>query len=466
MSKTLNSRKFKGFSPWQKAKSLLYVESGSRMRYHDVDTKENRKGLTAIYRQEIIQDVSLFTSQSSAAFYDKLFATLEFSLPHAATGCKGFPKEAMLCALLVMKCEGFHYITDLADFLENNRIIAYYCGFNITKPLPSYWTYNRFLRQMENSTLKSIMAELVRQLYDKGIVDASFIGMDSTPVKANTKQNNPKSFARNKFSKENQPRCDSDCALGVHSASNQCSESRREFYWGYKNHVLVDCISGLPLYELTTTANLADATVAVDILAAANQTIPLQECVFLADKGYDAKTIYNTVRDVYAGEAFIPLNPRNSKVLKKLPCGNPICAAGLAMHKDGKTTDHGRTRQKFCCPLRQSKSCACPCNHENWNNGCKNRGCTKYQTLPTDYRLSIDRSCLRFKRTYALRTECERYNARFKSTGQERLWVHNAKSAANLNSLAHIAALLIAVAAVAQNAIHSYRSRKALRRTA
>ena len=36
--------------------------------------------------QEIIQDVTLFTSQSAAAFYDKLFSSLDFTLPRAATG--------------------------------------------------------------------------------------------------------------------------------------------------------------------------------------------------------------------------------------------------------------------------------------------------------------------------------------------------------------------------------------------
>ena len=88
------------------------------------------------------------------------------------------------------------------------------------------------------------MANLVRKLYELGVVDASFVGLDSTPVMANTKQNNPKSFAKNKFSKENHPKSDPDCALGVHSTSNQHNERRYEFYWGYKSHVLVDCISG------------------------------------------------------------------------------------------------------------------------------------------------------------------------------------------------------------------------------
>ena len=220
--------------------------------------------------------MTLFTSQSAAMFYDKLFSSLDFTLPRAATGRRGFPKKAMVCAFIVMKRKGFAQITDLMDYLDNNRIIAHYCGFNIMEPLPSYWTYDRCLRQLNNGALKSIMANLVRKLYELGVVDASFVGLDSTPVMANTKQNNPKSFAKSKFSKENHPKSDPDCALGVHSASNQHNERRYEFYWGYKSHVLVDCISGLPLYELTTQANIMDSTVAVDILAAANQILPLQ----------------------------------------------------------------------------------------------------------------------------------------------------------------------------------------------
>lgn len=272
-----------------------------------------------------MQDVSLFTGQGVSSFYKKLFDHLYFELPRKRTGRSGFPKEALLCAFLVMKCEGFSQITDLAYYLENNRLIAHYCGFNIMQPLPSYWTYDRFLRQMNNGELKAVMAAQVRRLYKLCIVDASFIGLDSTPVAANTKQNNPKSFVKNKFSKENQPKGDTDCALGVHTASNQHSEKQYEFYWGYKSHVLVDCISGLLLYELTTPANVSDSAVTKQILAAASGALPIRECTFLADKAYDVHGIYFLVKDVYEDEAVIPLNKRNTKNPKKLPAGNPIC---------------------------------------------------------------------------------------------------------------------------------------------
>ena len=57
--------------------------------------------------------------------------------------------------------------------------------------------------------------------------------------------------------------------------------------------MLVDCISGLPLYELTTPVNTADSAVMQEMLAVANVVLPLQECTFLGDKGYDVKAVYN-----------------------------------------------------------------------------------------------------------------------------------------------------------------------------
>lgn len=423
--------------------------------------------MAVIYRQELINDISLFTSAPKAAFYDKLFLNLDLSdFPGSIsrTGRPGYPKCSLLCAFIVMKCECFSCITDLIDYLNNNLLIAHYCGFDIMKPLPSYWTFDRFIRELDHEYLTALMKKLVLKCAELGIIDSSFIALDSTPVFANTKQNNPKSFSKNKFKKENQPKSDKDCKLGVHTASNQHNEKNYEFFWGYKNHVLVDCITGLPIYEITTTAEVADSTVTLDILEKTNTFVPLNECTFIADKAYDVKEIYNAVRNTYHGDCVIPLNKRNTKDPKKLSSGHPICEAGLAMHKDGKFSDNGRTRQKYCCPFKRSKNGSCPCNHKNWNNGKKTRGCTKYVTIPDDYRLSIDRECISFKKIYALRTEAERYNARFKATKQERLWVHSLNAAKNLNTVAHIALLAVAYAAVVTKSKTSYRSLKQAKR--
>jgi len=122
---------------------------------------------------------------------------------------------------------------------------------------------------------------------------------------------------------------------------------------------------------------------------------------FLADKGYDTKAIYNQIAHLHNGECFIPLNKRGTKTVKTLPKGTSICESGLAMHQDGKFPDAGCTRQKFGCPFKRSRIGHCPCNHKNFLNGKKNRGCTKYQTIPDDLRLSIDRTSKTFTQNYS-----------------------------------------------------------------
>jgi hypothetical protein len=85
-----------------------------------------------INRQEILKDISLFTSQPKAKFYDDLFTILDLRcIPehNANTGRKGATNHAFICAFIVMKCADFSQISDLNGYLSNNLLIAYYCGF-------------------------------------------------------------------------------------------------------------------------------------------------------------------------------------------------------------------------------------------------------------------------------------------------------------------------------------------------
>ena len=78
----------------------------------------------------------------------------------------------------------------------------------------------------------------------------------------------------------------------------------------------------------------------------------------------------------------------------------------------------------------------------------------------------MDRKSQLFKQNYSLRAECERYNARFKKAGQERMWVKKINSIRNLNTLTHISLLVLAIAAVNSNNKQNYRKLKTLKRIA
>ena len=117
-----------------------------------------------IYRQELLKDISLFTSQPKAKFYDELFINLDLScIParNTKTGRANYSNHAMICAFIVMKCEGFSQISDLHDYLSNNLLIAHYCGFDITRDLPSYSKFTRFIRELDNNLLQSVMQSQV-----------------------------------------------------------------------------------------------------------------------------------------------------------------------------------------------------------------------------------------------------------------------------------------------------------------
>lgn len=157
-----------------------------------------------IYRQEILKDVSLFTSQPKAKFYDELFINLDLScIPtqNSKFGRASYSNHSMICAFIVMKCEGFSHISDLHDYLSNNLIIAHYCGFDISRELPSYAKFTRFIREFDNDMFQTIMQSLMLKAADLSLIDLSFIALDATPVKANVSNNNPKSFKKINFLK-------------------------------------------------------------------------------------------------------------------------------------------------------------------------------------------------------------------------------------------------------------------------
>ena len=364
-------------------------------------------------------------------------------------GPKGYSRHALFRSFIVMKLQSINQITDLKYFLDTHHSIAKLCGFDISKSLPSYSVYQRYIKNLENDLLKKIMNTHISKLIKLGIINTDLISIDSTPIFANTKYNNPKCFSKSKFKKSKQPKSDIDCRLGVHSANNEDTGKNYRFYWGYKNIVVCDPSSGLPIYEQTVTADNADSVKTIYILTEINRKFNLTGTKFIADKAFDTKAIHNFVRFDLKGFAYIARNNRNSKKISTIPNGNILCEAGLAMHKDGKQYFEDRIKYKFCCPFKTSSyEDSCPCNHKKYFNGKKNRGCTRYKTIGTDYRSSIDTKSSEFKKVYSLRTESERLNSRIKSLSIEHPIVRNINSISNLNTISNLCMLVSALLAV------------------
>ena len=420
-------------------------------------------------RQELLNIIDLLTAQPIINFYENLFDNIDLSdIPEfiqSKLGPKGYSRHALIRAFIVMQCEHYREITSLVDFLHSNLKIAQLCGFDIMTQLPSYSVFERFIKDFDNNILKNLMKNQVQKLIGMDVITGEVLSVDSTPIKANTKFNNEKCFSKKKFCKNNPPKSDHDCKLGVHTANNEDTDKNYTFYWGYKNLIMCDTKSGLPIYEVTLTGDKADVSNLNDFLDKINTWFPLENTKIVADKGFDSRNNYNHIKDAFHAQAFIAKNKRNSKTNNNIPAGNPICEAGLAMHKDGKQYLKGYIKQKFCCPFRTSKDDSkCPCNNPKYNNGHKNRGCIKYISTGTDYRASVDETSDYFKLYYSKRTESERYNSRFKNLNLENASVRNIKSVSNLNTLGYICLLTVAIAAIAVENQDKIRSLNGLKR--
>jgi len=417
----------------------------------------------------------LYTNNATVRFYEKLFSVLDLSgveeFPRRSdkpTKYEGRPPESrhnILRAFIVMKTQRFAQVTQLLDYLENNIVLALLCGFESGR-IPGKDVFYDFLRDTPQSAFDSVMISNTLQMADLGLVDFKNLLVDSMPIFANTKLNNPKSFSKNRFAKDNCPAADSNCRLGVHSASNDSNNKDYEFFWGYKEHVLLDALHGLPIFKLTRTANCADVTIGEELAKKATELLGLKGKVknLIGDKAFDSNPFYIAIKKSLGANVIAPLRANSKTAI--FDGALPVCEAGCVMHRDGHIYREERVRFKFSCPFKSSKKKSCPIDHPNYHKLAKNKGCIKWMCVKAaNLRNCADRNSPAFKALYALRSGIERYNSRFKYMDNERAYVRNLHSVSAISSISHICLQLIAIASAKEHNLKLLRSLASLKRT-
>jgi hypothetical protein len=151
---------------------------------------------------------NLQTFIESSPLYKKyfyLFQALNLSdLPDRNTGigCTGFSRRAMLRALIIKNLESIKSIPRLVEYLENYPVIAEMCGFNMLKKLPDESQFYRFLKQIKHSELEKIHHKINQALIEQGVISMDTFILDSKPIMAASKENNPKNPNRNTTDKK------------------------------------------------------------------------------------------------------------------------------------------------------------------------------------------------------------------------------------------------------------------------
>ena len=102
-------------------------------------------------------------------------------------------------------------------------------------------------------------------------VKGEYLSIDSVPIKSKVRENNLKTSCANRFNKFNLPKVATEAGLGVEMYFFQ-PQKKIVYFWGYRNHCIIDCKSELPVEEETKPANVYDLNMFIPLFIALKNT--------------------------------------------------------------------------------------------------------------------------------------------------------------------------------------------------
>ena len=202
--------------------------------------------------------------------------------------------------------------------------------------------------------------------------------------------------------------------------------------------------------EIRETCNIVDSRVIIPQLRKVRDEFSFHIGAVIADSALDsAKVLSFIIRDLKA-KPYIARNMRREKELPVTRSGNRICLAGFEMLYWGKYQEGKRTRIKFVCPIIhfrkfREKHPYCLWMHPQFAKG---TGCFAYrQLVDEDIRKQINYCSKEFKKVYNLRSGSERNFSRLLGLCKKNPSVRGLRAISNHCTIAHIAVLLVALAA-------------------
>jgi hypothetical protein len=372
-------------------------------------------------------------------------------------GKRPHPQSAYLKALLLKREEGMSSCTQLRRYLLEHPLVVLELGFrpvlkrdlpygfDVAKTVPT----DRWLRQqpheLSQAVLQDLLAATVRDLREEIPGLGEVVAFDVTHIYAFVKENNSRVYVKERFKKEQQPRGDRDCKLGVKKSTNReqadgSKKEEKEYLWGYGSGVASSFIGGygeVVLAEYTLPFNEGDITYFLPLYLRTVAALGFFPTHITADAAFDAWYIYQTVVH-RGGIAAIALNQHGHPESKRDRDGVPLCAKGLRMVSSFQFNHtRGYSSQRFLCPLLFPNPTGGCCEHEQFKKG---PGCVKDLNweLGGQMRVTLDRDGPLYHAIYDQRTNTERINSQSKELGLKRPKVRNIDSIRNLNTLTYL----------------------------
>jgi transposase len=389
--------------------------------------------------------------------YQRLFSHLPALQPHRPPaspqgGRPAIDRNALLRALIYRALRRLTSLSDLVQALRENPALLEAIGLDPLGDIPSLERFSDWLRSTPNESLQEIRIQLLQALFAERAFTGRILALDSCPIPSPVRENNLKTAVRDRFNKLRLPKGDRTARLGVLTSFARGDCRKVVYFWGYRNHVVVDTETELPLWERTEPADRKESPLAVPLLRALLGRLPLPIEAICADSAYDADRLLKfTVDELHAQPVVAPHPRRHANPDFRIQGSAVVCPANLEMFRRGKMTPR-RTRIsyiQFSCPIHYDRSLqqrflVCPVAHPKFF---QQKGCNYLLRISPNIRLQIPYGSGSFRQLYRERTAVERAFSRLLTIAMQDLPTRGLDSARNLCTIAHITVLLVALAA-------------------
>lgn len=212
-------------------------------------------------------------------------AILDCLQAYRPTGRPGWPLRTLWNAYLAAYFLGLDCINDLIRRLENDPALREVCGFEKDASLPHRTTFNRFFSRLSNhdDLVETCLNQITNGLQEQLPLFGDEVAIDSTSVRTHS---NP-----NKESKITGEVSDPEAAWGFKTDARSKKKDGKEFFFGYKVHMVVDANYHVPITFKLMAANHNDSPQLPGLMDKAYETFDwFDPKVATADRGYDAAT--------------------------------------------------------------------------------------------------------------------------------------------------------------------------------
>lgn len=317
--------------------------------------------------------------------------------------------EACLRAIVTRYLERIPTTKALVRRLKDDLKFKMSLGFLYSEAIPSEATFSRIYKVLaqHRSVLEELNSDLLNlinsefSIFDEGIsIDATAIDAHSKPIKTD-KVTVSATLKQQKMSTEklfNELTSHPSWGVKVNS------QGKNSFWFGYKGHFAVSNTSQYLLAVETTSASIADVSLAIPLIRKLTQ-FKLPRCHLLMDKGYDASAVYDEAHRLN----FEPIID-----IRKLPTNHgevdqfstPTCLIEESYKYD--SFDKRYDALKFTRPETRCRDC--PLQHEGLcQKVIKIKQCNDFRQYNKPAR-----GTLAWKKIYAKRSSVERVNAYLK----------------------------------------------------